>query len=225
MALEKLTISKIQHKNQNGSYEVSRETFTCQFNPTEFEIGKSNHWVSKPNIGSDAEQLTFTGGGAQDITLKLLFDSTDSGEPVTKHYQILKSLTLVDPQTRDRSHTGKGEPPWVHVQWGRFIAFPAVITTFTERYILFTPDGAPLRAEVSVTLKQATDSNQKQGQNPTSLSEPRRTWVVQQGERLDWIAYEEYGDANAWRRIADANNLLDPKRLHAGQVLRLTKVA
>lgn len=226
MALEKLMISKITYKNQDGTYGVSvapTDVFHCQFNPTEFQVGKSNNWQFNSNIGADAEKLTFSGGSAQDITLKLLFDSTDTGEPVTTLYETLKNFTYVDAKAQENTHTKKGEPPWVHVQWGKFIAFPAVITQFTERYLYFTPDGAPLRAELSVTLKQATDTTKKQKQNPTSYSEPHRTWIVQAGERLDWIAYEEYGDAAAWRHIADENQIPDPKALHTGQVLLLTE--
>jgi nucleoid-associated protein YgaU len=39
---------------------------------------------------------------------------------------------------------------------------------------------------------------------------------------LDWIAYQEYGDAAAWRHIAEVNNLHNPLSLVPGQLLKLT---
>ena len=43
-----------------------------------------------------------------------------------------------------------------------------------------------------------------------------------EGERLDWIAYQEYGNPRHWRHIADVNDLANPFDLRSGQVLKLT---
>ena len=42
---------------------------------------------------------------------------------------------------------------------------------------------------------------------------------VNEGDTIDWIAFEEYGDSAMWRFIAETNNLDDPLRLKTGQVL------
>ena len=53
-----------------------------------------------------------------------------------------------------------------------------------------------------------------------SLGEPgRKVRQVKEGDRLDYIAYEEYGDAQEWRRIADANQLTNPLDLRPGMSL------
>ena len=39
------------------------------------------------------------------------------------------------------------------------------------------------------------------------------------GQRLDQIAYEEYGDARFWRLLAEANHMGDPFHLTDGQIL------
>jgi nucleoid-associated protein YgaU len=46
--------------------------------------------------------------------------------------------------------------------------------------------------------------------------------VVREGERLDWIAYREYGNPARWRHIAEVNGISDPLELQPGQVLKLT---
>jgi nucleoid-associated protein YgaU len=45
--------------------------------------------------------------------------------------------------------------------------------------------------------------------------------VIKQGETLDFIAAEEYGEARHWRYIAATNNINDPLRLRPGTVLSL----
>jgi nucleoid-associated protein YgaU len=50
-----------------------------------------------------------------------------------------------------------------------------------------------------------------------------RTYVVVKGDSLSAIAKREYGDANAWHRIYEANRdvIKDPDLIHPGQTLRL----
>ena len=50
-----------------------------------------------------------------------------------------------------------------------------------------------------------------------------RTYVVAKGDSLSAIAQREYGDAQEWRRIYDANRdtIKDPDLIYPGQTLRL----
>lgn len=50
-----------------------------------------------------------------------------------------------------------------------------------------------------------------------------RTYVVAPGDSLSKIAQREYGNANEWRRIYDANRdiIKDPDLIYPGQTLRL----
>jgi nucleoid-associated protein YgaU len=45
--------------------------------------------------------------------------------------------------------------------------------------------------------------------------------MVKEGDTIDWIAFDEYGDCAMWRYIADTNGLDDPGRLRPGQVLAI----
>lgn len=192
---------------------------TCHFNPETFELTKKVDWVEKPDIGGDASEMVFGGGKAEDMTVPLLFDTTKTGSDVRNEYKILLQLAQID-TSKKNPKTGQGEPPLVMFQWGRFLSFKAVIEKITQKFTLFKADGTPLRAEVSVTFKQVELGTP--GQNPTTRSQARKIWVVQEGQRLDWIAYQEYGDSTQWRHIAETNNLDDPTDLRSGQILKLT---
>jgi hypothetical protein len=190
----------------------------CQFNPAKFSISKEMNWVEKPDIGGIVPDVVFGGGRTQELTVDLFFDSTDTGEDVRIRYMALKKMTWVSLLNMNLK-TGKGSPPRCLFQWGKFLAFTAVIKRITEDFSLFKADGTPLRADVKVTFQEVKLITK--GQNPTTRSEPTRVWVVHQEERLDWIAYREYGDPAYWRHIAETNDLANPMDLRPGQVLRL----
>ena len=50
-----------------------------------------------------------------------------------------------------------------------------------------------------------------------------RTYTVKKGDSLSKIAKREYGDAQQWRRIFEANRniIQNPDLIHPGQVLRI----
>jgi nucleoid-associated protein YgaU len=219
--LQKLTITALAKpiSNDQASPQLSSNKVTADFNPDTFTIVKGNDWTSKPDIGDDVPEIIFSGGRAENLELDLLFDSTGDGTDVRKKYEKLYAMAKVDPSTNE---SGQGQPIHVMVQWGEFISFVAVISRITQTFMMFKTDGTPLRARVGVCFTQVYDGKKKSGQNPTSRTETRRTWVVEQGQRLDWIAYQEYGDSSAWRHIAEANGILNPTQLRAGQILRLT---
>ena len=195
-----------------------REAVICQFNPKEFSVSREIKWIENPDIGGVVPEVVFGGGSAQELEVPLFFDSTHTGQDVRNSYKALLKMAGIDPKKKNRQ-TGKGEPPRCRFQWGKFLAFTAVIKRITENFTMFKTDGTPLRAEVKVKFQQVKDETKRQ--NPTSRSETRRVWVVRQGERLDWIASQEYGEPAYWRHIAESNDLANPTDLTPGQVLKL----
>jgi LysM repeat protein len=205
------------------SVDDSSEMIECHFNPEQMILGRTVNWKFPDNIGRDLPKPIFKGGQASDITIELWFDTTDppldgSGNPVSgwkddvrEHYKLLLKMTRKDDQNKD--------PGPVRFEWGKFLSFTAIITNVTQTFTMFQSDGTPVRAKVNVTLKEVPD--EPTTQNPTSRSQPRKIWVVREGETLDWIAYREYGSSAYWRHIAETNDLANPRDLQPGQVLRL----
>jgi nucleoid-associated protein YgaU len=100
-----------------------------------------------------------------------------------------------------------------------------VVKTVQVSYLLFDANGTPTRARAAVGFIQQDwgqlDSGYQRGQNPTSRTEPRKTWLVEAGQSLHLIAHREYGHVRHWRHIADSNNILNPLDLQPGQILVL----
>ena len=191
----------------------------CLFNPTEYSIGRSNKWDVKLAKGENIPKVSFTGGEPASLTMKLLFDTFEKGTDVRQETKGLWEMMRID-TSGTNSSTSKGEPPKVIFQWGKLWSFEAVIEKISQKFNLFMSDGTPVRSTVDVTFKQVQDEMKFAGTNPTSGGgEPQRVHVVQAGDRLDLIAYQEYGDPSMWRLIADANNLIRPRHLRPGQKL------
>jgi nucleoid-associated protein YgaU len=88
--------------------------------------------------------------------------------------------------------------------------------------IFFSAAGVPLRARVEVTLRQYEPDDAFGPQNPTSGTPwPHTVHRVSPGETLDRIAARHYGDATAWRIIAEANHIHDPLALRPGTLLAI----
>ncbi len=58
---------------------------------------------------------------------------------------------------------------------------------------------------------------------PAGSAPTMKTYVVQKGDSLSKIAKQEYGNANDWRKIFDANRdiIKNPDLIHPGQTLKL----
>ncbi len=192
-----------------------------QFNPSQLSITKSVKWKSPEKLvpARNAPDLDFGGGEPATYGLDLIFDTSQASSPrdVRQYTQELLRLVMVTGSLKQRK-----PPPRVQLQWGKLHLFLAVVEEVKLQYTLFLPDGTPVRAKASVKLKQQDDNDDfKRGQNPTTRTETRKTRVVQEGERLDLIAYEEYGAVAHWRYLAEANHLLNPTDLRSGQILSI----
>lgn len=194
----------------------------CQFNPATLKITKENNWAGDENPSFNSPKLKFGGGNAATYELELFFDSysTDPPKDVREYTNKLMQLTL-----RGAGYSmflvPFSNPPSVSFVWGKITLFNAVVEKVEITYTMFAPDGTPIRAKASVNLKQ----NELLGddiipaQNPTSRTDSRKTRYANMHERLDYIAFEEYGDSRYWRLLAEANGLDDPFNLADGQLL------
>lgn len=231
MALDKLTITPFKKQGKKLNRDAARK-ITVLFNPNTYTISKTVTW--SPPIGSteksgsdskvNAPTLTFGGGGSRHLSLELFFDVT---EPVDRGGQ----MTLISDV---RSETDKivaltridrnlGQPPVCEVMWGKAntkdFPFVGVVSSLTQRFTLFSEDGNPVRATLTVDfvefLDPAIDKRQTDPEQTTHL--------VKRGETLSSIAGEVYHNPALWRLIAEANRLDDPRQLVVGTPLSIPK--
>jgi LysM repeat protein len=198
----------------------------CLFNPTELSFSRSNSWSASEMPGKGVPTLNYTGAQSGSLSLRLFFDTTDDGEPVTTYTERLLALMEVDPSLPGTNeNTNNARPPWVQFHWGSMHSFKAVVSSASVSYTYFSSQGTPLRATVDLTLTQYEDGKVFGPQNPTSgTPHPHRVHRVQPGETLDRIAAVHYGTPTNWRAIADLNGVEDPLALRPGLLLAIPEL-
>jgi nucleoid-associated protein YgaU len=106
----------------------------------------------------------------------------------------------------------------------RRTSFTCVMESIKQKFTLFSPDGAPLRATLTVTLREYRPLEQQLKE--LGLSSPDRTHVhvLQRGDSLPLVSWQYYERVTEWREIADANRIEDPRRLQPGVFLRVPRL-
>jgi hypothetical protein len=209
----------------------TQDVVEFMFRPTELTFSKSVQWNQSNDLrqakrGRNLPPPDFRSGDPITLELNLLFDtydvSGDSKVDVRSQTKKLWDMALIT-QSRQVNQTTLGSPPKVRFSWGSGEPLIAVITSISETFILFLPDGMPVRSRIKIALRQADDVGKFPGQNPTSGGPAdMRVHTVTTGETIDQIAYEAYGRSSAWRHVAAVNNLEDPSHLEPGRRLLLT---
>lgn len=195
----------------------------CLFNPTEYSFSKSNTWNQDKASGQNLPIPHFESGGATTMSVSLLFDTYalpgSTPQDVRTFTNKVFDLMMVDEKNLKDSKTGKARPPIVTFRWGNSWSFQAVITQIQQKFSLFTSEGTPVRATLTVTFQQVMQEGTYPPTNPTSGGEVEKVHVVGPGETIDAIAFQQYGDSRKWRVIAEYNNLDNPLKLAPGQKL------
>lgn len=195
---------------------VSNEEVLCMFNPFEYSITKQNTWTAPSGeMGTDAPHPTFSRGGQMGLTLNLNFDTLSEGKDVRETTNKLWKMMMVDAST-EHAESGKSSPPEVAFSWGR-LYFKAYIDSMTQKFTLFTPEGTPVRALVTVSLKQMFPDGEFPEQAGAAISTPAiQAITVTQSDRIDNIAAQT-GDPSNYRALAEANKIDNPLSLQPGQ--------
>jgi len=99
-----------------------------------------------------------------------------------------------------------------------------VAESVRQRFTMFSPEGVPLRATVTLVLREWRPIEQQLKE--LNLSSPDRSHRHRLGigETLTALASRYYQRASEWRRIADENDIEDPRRLVAGRVLTIPSI-
>jgi len=197
----------------------------CWFNPGEYTVSKANTWKVEAVVGEGTPTAQFGGGNPQKISLELLFDDTEAADGDVRRAtdQLFKAMD-VDKSTASAKNNAR--PPMITFGWGAVTLFKAVADNLSVKFLMFRPDGTPIRAVATLSLIQAAAAvgkakpAGKRKTNPTTRGvEGYRTHVVIEGDTLQGIAHAVYGDPAGWRTIAEANGIDDPMRLRRGAVL------
>lgn len=220
----------------NNYYDV----LEVQFNPSTFTLTKSPTFAAIAIPGLDAPLQQFVRGGAETLTFDLFFDSTDGAgtgthaQSVTPQTDQFYAMVKIHPETH--------APPVCSFRWGtafpgdslpaelmqanqRRTDFTGIVTQVKQVFSLFSPEGIPLRATLSITMSEYRPLNEQLRQLNLMSADHTRNHVVADGETVSSVAAEYFAAPTQWRYLADANDVDDPRRISVGSSLVVPAIA
>jgi hypothetical protein len=106
-----------------------------KFNPTEYQIQKTNNSSEIPVPGLESPPIQFVRGGCEKLTAELLADTSDTLEDVRERYtNRLRYLMRINPDLH--------APPIVRLIWDDQV-FKGVIESLNITFVLFTRTASP----------------------------------------------------------------------------------
>lgn len=203
-SLEKAIISVRDHSKKER--EIRR--FKVLFNPEKYTVNRTANWREK------GKRLQFRGLARKSFSVDLFYDTYEEGKDVRGYTNEIVKLTSPTEKYKGK----KKYPPICLFIWGSFI-FRGVVEKVTQNYTLFFSNGKPARATLNVTFKEFTLPKEEARGNPPG--DPTTIRIVKEGETLNLIASQEYGDPALWRVIANENRdkIQNPRFLEAGIAL------
>jgi hypothetical protein len=218
-------------ERKSGGKEV-----TVQFNPASLRVTYANQ--VQTNDQSNNASTQYVGKGSSKLSLELIFDvSMPQGQDPESTTPPKETPTDVRRMTAEVAYfitpiPGKGKdkdkftPPGMRLIWGSFL-FDGIVESMDETLELWSEDGRPLRATVSLGMSQqgvVIDFNpdatpppptSAAGQPGTRPMEPAR-----QGDSVQSMAGRN-GQPAGWQQIARANGIENPRNLAPGTLIDL----
>lgn len=191
---------------------------TCelQVNPSNVARTIKNEFSSARAVSGAGRVRTFSGIGEAGLTLEFFIDATGVIPGVTTVREKVAELRSTVSDFKGDIHS----PPYLRVIWGDMDVACRFVTMSVD-YVLFRPDGLPLRAKVNMELVDhvAPDTLVRSAaQSSPDLTHAR---VVQAGETLPLLCEQVYREDRYYAQVARHNDLDNLVSLAPGRRLRL----
>ncbi|MEV4937442.1 CIS tube protein [Streptomyces zaomyceticus] len=183
------------------------------FNPEEYTVNRETNFAQLAVPGLSAPVVQFVHGQAQTLEMELFLDSlvanhaTPAGSDVRVQVRKVVDLMDIDPTLH--------APPPVVFTWGS-LTFTSVISRVSQRFVMFLPNGVPVRARLTVGFTEFRNAAVEAKEVKRQTADFTKVHVTAEGDTLPLIAWRAYGSAVCWRPIALANGVDDPRAVPVG---------
>lgn len=191
------------------------------FNPTEYSFERSNAYKAMPIPGLGTPLMQFVNGELDTLSMELFLDDyTDPEGPTSREKRESRPLLtrLKDISKLLEIDRDLHAPPPVRFNWGP-MEFTAVIDKLGRKVTRFHPDGTPARATLSVSFKEYRTLRRQLEEPRRESADKSKRRVLTASDSLWLLAAREYDDPGEWVRIAEENDLDDPREVAAGDWL------
>ncbi len=200
---------------------ITSDKIPVMFNPTDYTVTQGVNYAQATVPGLSQPLLQFINGNTPTLAMELFLDTNEAvkvngktvaaaGSDVRTLTQQVTNLMAIDSTTH--------APPVLVFTWSS-LSFTCVLAQAAQKFVLFLPDGTPVRARLQVSFQGYNNSTTESKEVKRQTADYSKTWTVSQGDTLSKIAAVVYGNAALWRPIGMNNGLDDSIALTIGQQL------
>ncbi|WP_452598742.1 CIS tube protein [Pontimicrobium sp. MEBiC01747] len=214
--LKKLTIKAYTDEKFNSP--VDGGEFTTLVNPDKYVVVYKPEYEEQQGQGTSTKQPNFLRIAPQELDFELLFDSTGiiDGEP-NKKDGIIDKIDAFKKIVFDYSGE-EHKPYYLQVGWGALL-FKGSLVDLSIEFKLFAPDGTPIRAVAKIKVRGSVDDNLRAARENNQSPDLTHYRVAKDGDTLPLMTHRIYGDSKYYLEVARVNNLVNFRKLKAGQEL------
>lgn len=200
---------------------VSGDRIPVLFNPEEYSLKRDINYAQAAVPGLSAPIIQFVNGNLQTLDMELLLDTyethTEGGRTIAAAGSDVRTQTrkITDLMNIDRTTHA---PPVLLFTWAS-LTFTCVLARATQQFLMFLPDGTPVRARLQVTFNEFRNADLEAKEIKRETADYSKLHVCHQGETLSSIAATVYGDPCLWRPIAIRNEVDVPAAIGPGDQL------
>jgi hypothetical protein len=190
-------------------FNSSLGAFTLQINPESYNI--SVQTISTP------DSVTMKLGRStvpdyKNLNFSFFLDSTGVIPGCKNVAKSIKEFNTLCLDINGDSHTSN----YLKILW-KDIAFRCKLETLDIKYLMFSQNGSPIRAELTVKFKEFIDASTEEKRANKNSPDMTHIKTIVDGDSLPSLCNEIYGDSKYYLQIAEINNLINFRYLSPGQ--------
>lgn len=206
------------------------------YNPESYVQERGAKYSEAPGLSSNMPSVQFVHGTSETLSMQLFFDTYWTGSlvggtkldkaalmatsalpasakmDVREYTSKIYDLMIIDPTTH--------VPPLLKIEWAS-LQFEGHLVSCKQNFSMFNQLGKPVRATLDVTFKQYMKPSTIAEMKPNESPDTEKYRTVHQGDSLWSFSGREYGQCEQWRVIAQANGIVNPRRLDTGSMIKL----
>ena len=223
-----VTKLKITNKDKGKSFYVL-------YNPESYSIERNLNYSESAGMDSNMPSIQFVSGSTETLQMQLFFDTfsagTEAGSGVGDKLKFVANSKLpsLTKQLDVRDYTsqvydlmlinpGTHVPPLLKLEWSS-LQFDGHLVACNQNFTKFNEKGMPVRATLDCTFKRYMKMSEIAKWEPKGSPDTAKFRRVTQGDSLWAFAAKEFADCDAWRDIARANRIENPRLLDTGETL------
>lgn len=218
--VEKIVIRPFLNPKQDKSAGTD---FTIPINPESYAQSYKVEAKQKSTGGNQGSAPEYKFTAPEQLKLDFTLDNTGTIEGNilngTEVKDQVEHLLNVVYKMQGEAH----KPAILKIQWGLF-TFDCILATLDINYVLFKPNGEPLRAKVSASFTQYVEPKKRVAKEDKHSPDLFRSVRVADGDTLPQLCYKNYGDPALYMQVAYYNELVSVRKLRTDEELAFPPV-